>query len=96
VKHSSRLSVEPVLAQFVETELLPGSGIAPDQFWASLEAILADFTPRNQALLARRDQLQTQIDAWWAEHRGQPFDVAAETAFLREIGYIAPEPPPFS
>src|SRR5947209_7053593 len=92
---ASSLSVDDVLRSFVEDELLPGTGIAPRAFWAALEAILADFTPRNAALLARRDELQAQIDAWWIARRGQPFDVAEETAFLREIGYLQPEPEPF-
>jgi len=90
-----RLSVEDILATFVEGELLPGTGMAPATFWAGLESILADFTPRNAALLARRDALQAKIDAWWRERRGKAFDVAEETAFLREIGYLEPEPPPF-
>jgi malate synthase len=92
---SKSLSVDDILATFVEGELLPGTSITPEAFWASLETILADFTPRNAALLARRDELQAQIDGWWRERRGKPFDVAEETAFLREIGYLLPEPPAF-
>ena len=92
---TTSLSVDDILADFVERDLLPGTGIEPQAFWASLEAILADFTPRNAALLARRDALQAQIDAWWRERKGKAFDVAEETAFLREIGYLLPEPPAF-
>nr|MEA2797834.1 malate synthase [Phenylobacterium sp.] len=92
---TSSLSVDDILHAFVEGELLPGTGIAPAAFWAALEAILADFTPRNAGLLARRDELQAQIDAWWRERRGRPLDVAEETAFLRQIGYLLPEPPAF-
>src|SRR5678816_4432389 len=85
---SGSLSVDDILHGFVEQDLLPGTGIAPAAFWAALEAILSDFTPRNAELLARRDDLQAQIDGWWRERRGKPLDVAEETAFLREIGYL--------
>ena len=72
---SNSLSVDDTLQSFVETELLPGTGVTPDAFWAALERILADFTPRNAALLQRRDELQAQIDAWWLGRRGRPLDV---------------------
>jgi malate synthase len=93
---TSTLYVDDILHAFVEDELLPGTDIAPAAFWAALEAILADFTPRNAALLSRRDDLQARIDAWWLDRRGHPVDVAAEIAFLREIGYLQPEPGPFT
>ena len=93
---SNAVSVDDLLHAFVEDELLPGTGIAPKAFWQALEAILADFTPRNAALLARRDELQVKIDGYWRERRGKPVDVAEETAFLREIGYLLPEPEAFS
>ena len=93
---SSRLSVDEILADFVESELLPGTGISPNAFWSSLETVLADFTPRNAELLARRDELQALIDSWWRERQGRAFDVAAETAFLRAIGYLLAEPAPFA
>jgi malate synthase len=92
---SKTLTVDDTLHAFVEKELLPGSGVDAAAFWTALETILADFIPRNAALLARRDELQAKIDGWWLERRGKPFDVAEETAFLREIGYLSPEPEPF-
>ena len=95
MKITSKLSVDDILHAFVETELLPGTGIAPAAFWASLESVLADFTPANAALLAKRDELQAKIDAYWLERRGKPVDVAEETAFLKSIGYLEPEPAPF-
>ena len=93
---SANLTVDDQLAAFVEGELLPGTGVQAADFWAALERILADFTPANDALLKVRDELQAKIDAWWRERKGQPYDVAAATAFLREIGYLRPEPADFT
>jgi malate synthase len=96
MKISNALSVDDLLHGFVEQELLPGTGVAPAAFWTALETILADFTPKNAALLARRDDLQARIDAWWTERRGKTVSVAEQEAFLREIGYLLPEPAPFT
>ena len=90
-----RLTIDAELRKFVESEALPGTGIDPQAFWKGLEQIVAEFTPRNLALLARRDELQAAIDAWWREHKGQQFDVAAHTQFLRGIGYLSDEPAQF-
>ncbi|HEX3363785.1 malate synthase G [Phenylobacterium sp.] len=92
---SPNLSVDDILHAFVEGELLPEAGVSPAAFWSALETILAAFTPANAALLARRDELQAQIDAWWRARRGKPLDLAEETAFLRQIGYLQPEPAGF-
>jgi malate synthase len=92
---SSRFWVDETLHAFVENELLPGLGIGPAAFWAALESILVEFQPVNRERLARRDDLQARIDAWWLTQRGKPFDVAEETVFLREIGYLQAEPTPF-
>lgn len=93
---SPRLVVDDLLKAFVEGELLPGAGVAPDAFWRALEAILADFTPTNVGLLRRRDELQEKIDAWWRDRKGKPYDVAEATAFLTSIGYLLPEPGDFT
>jgi malate synthase len=93
---TDKLAVDDVLKSFVETKLLPGVGVTPSAFWAALERILVDFTPRNASLLAHRDALQAQIDAWLSARRGQAIDVEAQIAFLREIGYLSPEPQDFT
>ena len=95
MKISPALTVDDLLHAFVEGELLPGTGIAPAAFWASLEALLADFSPRNAALLARRDDLQARIDDWWRARRGKDVPIVEATAFLRDIGYLLAEPEPF-
>ncbi|HPA39434.1 MAG TPA: malate synthase G, partial [Phenylobacterium sp.] len=92
---SSALSVDDLLKSFVEQDLLPGTGVSADAFWTALEAVLTEFGEKNAALLARRDELQQKVDAYWTARRGKPVDVAEETAFLKEIGYLLPEPADF-
>ncbi|MEQ1581855.1 MAG: malate synthase G [Steroidobacteraceae bacterium] len=91
-----RLKVDAQLEKFVREEALPGTGIEPGAFWQGMEATLAMFMPRNSALLAKRDHLQAEIDAWWHAQRGKPFNVEEATAHLRKIGYLVAEPGDFS
>jgi malate synthase len=90
------LKVAAELAEFVETRALPGTGIAAETFWAGAADVFARLTPRNRELLAKRDTLQAEIDAWHKARAGQPIDGAAYRAFLTELGYLVPEPAPFS
>ena len=89
------LKVAVELADFIEQEALPGTDLERDRFWASLADIIARFGPENRRLLDRRDALQRQIDAWHAARPGA-VDPVTYRAFLEEIGYIVPEPAPFS
>ncbi len=89
------LQVDAVLAHFLEDEALPGTGIAPALFWDGFAGLLRDFAPQNRALLARRDALQAQIDAWHIPRRDGPHDHHAYKDFLVEIGYLLPEGPAF-
>ena len=84
------LGVAEELAQFVEERVLPGLGIAADGWWAGVADIFARFAPENAALLAKRETLQAAINARYKA--GEPVD----EAFLRSIGYLVPEPAPFT
>jgi malate synthase len=90
MQNRAGLSVDDRLATFVEDEALAGTGISADAFWQGAAAIFARFTPENRALLARREELQAAIDQRYMA--GEPVD----EAFLNEIGYLVPEPAPFT
>jgi len=90
------LQIDPELTRFIEDEALPGTGVEADTFWAGLSQIVHDLGPVNRALLAKRAELQAQIDAWHIAHRSGPHDASAYKAFLEEIGYLLPEGGDFS
>ena len=90
------LSVAAPLVAFVEERVLPPLGIAADDWWAGAAEIFTRFAPCNRDLLARREALQAQIDAWCAADPVRAVDPAAQEGFLREIGYLADEPGDFT
>jgi malate synthase len=90
------LKVAGALADFIEARAILGTGIATDAFWSGAADIFKRFAPRNRELLAKRGALQSQIDVWHKEREGRPLSIAAYKEFLYEIGYLVPEPAPFS
>ena len=90
------LQIAEELAHFVESRAIEGTGITADELWQGLATIFTQFVPQNRALLAKRDELQAKIDAWHRAHPGPVSDMQGYQSFLRDIGYLVPEPAPFS
>ena len=86
------LQVATVLHQFIETRVLPGTGVTSADFWKGFNALVADLAPKNIALLAERDRLQTELDSWHKANPGPITHMPAYRAFLEKIGYLVPSP----
>ncbi|MEZ5742586.1 MAG: malate synthase G [Sphingomonadaceae bacterium] len=91
----SGLQVDAGLANFIEGEVLAPIKLDAGEFWQGFAELLGTFAPRNRALLARREELQAQIDRWHRERAGRAVDMGEYQAFLREIGYLVTEPGAF-
>ncbi len=90
------LQVANELYQLVNEQVIPGTGVDSEKFWADFESILKDLGPRNAELLAIRESFQTQIDQWHEARSGQPHDAQAYREFLQDIGYLVPAGESFS
>jgi malate synthase len=87
-----RLQVAANLQRFVDEEVLPGTGLAREAFWAGFDALVHELAPHNRALLAERERLQGELDSWHRAHPGPVTDMPAYRAFLEAIGYLLPPP----
>jgi len=86
----STLEISSEIKNVLEDEILPGLDISAEEFWISFEKIIDDFSPRNKALLAKREEIQTLIDEWHISKKGEVHNHDEYRSFLEEIGYIAP------
>jgi malate synthase len=89
------LNVARVLDDLVREQIAPGTGIDAATVWSALASLVNELGPRHQALLQRRDELQTQIDTWFTQRKGHALDVDVYRSFLETIGYLVPEGPSF-
>ncbi|PCJ22299.1 MAG: malate synthase G [Gammaproteobacteria bacterium] len=90
------LQIEKILFDLIENDVIPGTGVDPEAYWASFDAIVHELGPKNKALLAKRDKIQAQVDAWHLAQKGKAVDAVEYKAFLTEIGYLVPEGEDFS
>ena len=90
------MQIDARLANFIEVDVLMPLGRDATRFWNGFAALCASFVPRNRDLLATRDSLQAQIDAWHRASAGKPQDAVAYREFLEEIGYLVPDPGDFT
>ena len=89
------LSIDKELWDFVNGEALPGTGISQDKFWSDLETLFDELGPKNDALLAKREDLQAKMDEWYTA-KGTDYSMEEYKAFLTDIGYLVPEGGKFS
>lgn len=85
------LAIAKIWHDFIVDEVFPNTGIEPAHFWSGIGGIIARFAPINRRLVAKRDKLQREIDAWHLSKEGLAIDTAAYRAFLVSIGYLLPE-----
>ena len=90
------LKVAKSLHSFVEQQALPGTGVSSEQFWSGFAAMISELAPINAQLLAKRDDLQARLDAWYSERLGSDPSTEENMQFLKEIGYLVDEPASFS
>ncbi|MDP2417284.1 MAG: malate synthase G, partial [Hydrogenophaga sp.] len=86
------LQVATELFDFINSRVLPGTGVSEATFWQGFDAVVADLAPKNAALLAERDRLQTELDTWHQANPGPITDMAGYRKFLETIGYLVPVP----
>ena len=86
------LQVATELFDFINNQVLPGTGVGSDAFWAGFDTIVADLAPKNAALLKERDRLQTELDTWHKANPGPISNMVAYRKFLETIGYLVPQP----
>lgn len=92
-RSTGRLHVHPSLYQFINEEVLPGSGLAQEEFWQDFGQLVHDLAPENEVLLHTRDNLQNQIHEWHQAH--SQWDLDQYRTFLESIGYLEPGPDDF-
>ncbi|WP_166255588.1 malate synthase G [Marinobacter salicampi] len=89
------LQVAKTLFDFINKEAIPGTGVDSDKFWSELDATIHELAPRNRDLLAKRDEIQSKMDAWYRDRKGQKLNMEEYKNFLAEIGYLVEEPTDF-
>jgi len=89
------INIAKPIYDLVTEEIAPGTGIPPETVWTLLEDLINTLAPRNAELLRKRDKLQSQLDEWLLQRRGQVLDIPEYRRFLEKIGYLIPEGKPF-
>ena len=92
---SDGLQIDAALHSFIEQAALPGTGLDAAAFWQGFSQLMHELAPKNRALLAERDRLQTELDQWHAANPGPIKDMPAYRSFLESIGYLKPVPADF-
>ncbi|QPT39891.1 Malate synthase G [Oligella ureolytica] len=96
-KKIESLQVEETLFNLIHHQILANhpQQLSAEEFWKNFSDLVKNFAPKNQALLDKRDELQTQLDAWHLKNPGPIKDMNAYKTFLKDIGYLVEAPADF-
>ena len=86
-----QLSIASKLLDFVNNELLPGTGVTKENFWSGLDKYAHELAPKNRKLLQFRKNLEKKIDIWHRDKRGKKINIKEYSTFLVKIGYLKKE-----
>ena len=78
-----RLSIASKLLDFVNNELLPGTGVTKENFWSGLDKCAHELAPKNRQLLELRENLQKKIDVWHRNKKTEKIDIKEKTPKIK-------------
>ena len=84
----NNLSVDKILADFINNELLLGTNISPKKFWDGFDKAVHELAPKNRELLEIRETIQKEIDLWHKKNKFENFNIKDYKKFLKDIGYL--------
>ena len=58
------LKINTKLLDFVNNEIIPGTGVKSEEFWTSFAKIVHELQPINKKLIQKREEIQKKIDEW--------------------------------
>ncbi|MDC3025879.1 malate synthase G [Candidatus Pelagibacter sp.] len=91
----NNLSVDKILADFIDNELLLDTNISPKKFWDGFDKAVHELAPKNRELLEIRETIQKEIDLWHKKNKFDEFNLEDYKNFLKDIGYLKEEGPEF-
>ena len=87
----NNLKVDENLLDFIDNEVIPGTGIDPKKFWSEFDKSIHELSPKNKELIKKRNDIQKKIDQWHLSKKGSNFDKSEYIDFLKSINYIVEE-----
>ena len=91
----NNLSVDKILADFIDNELLLDTNISPKKFWDGFDKAGHELAPKNRELIEIRETIQKEIDLWHKKNKSEDFNLDNYKNFLKDIGYLKEEGPEF-
>ena len=85
------LTINSILFDFVNQEIIPGTDINVEVFWNKFDLAVHELEPINRTLIEKRESIQKQIDEWHLTNRGEELKKDEYIKFLKSINYIVEE-----